>query len=98
MVVALAWRIGRRRIFSLSEILGPATIGNVLLLRIRTSVVRGEVVKLFSFDGRTWFSKARDQRAFKKRRVREKVACQKVFAAIAELNRRILDPTTDYKP
>jgi hypothetical protein len=56
------------------------------------------VVKLFSFDGRTWFSKASDYQAFKERRVREKVACQKVFAAIAELNRRILDPTTDYEP
>jgi hypothetical protein len=65
---------------------------------MKTSVVRGEVVKLFSFDGRTWFSKPRDYGAFKKRLAREKATCQKVFTITAELNRPIPDPTTDYEP
>jgi hypothetical protein len=62
----------------------PATIRrNVLLLRIKTLVVRGELVKLFSFDGRTWFSKPTDYRAFRKRFVCDKLTCQEAFCAIA---------------
>jgi hypothetical protein len=56
------------------------------------------VVKLFSFDGQTWFSKPRDYQAFKKRRVRQKVICQKQFKGVGELNGRMPDPTTDYEP
>jgi hypothetical protein len=65
---------------------------------MKTAVVRGEVVKLFSFDGRTWFSEPRDYETFKKRLVREKVSCQKWFATTTELNRRVLDPSVDYEP
>jgi hypothetical protein len=69
--------------FSLCEILGPATIRrNVLLLQIKTLLVGGEAVKLFSFDGRTWFSKPTDYQEFRKRIVRTKVTCQEAFSSV----------------
>jgi hypothetical protein len=55
----------------------------VLLLRIKNLLVGGETVKLFSFDGRTWFSKPTDYEAFRKRIVRQKVSCQEAFSSIA---------------
>ncbi|HZA55509.1 MAG TPA: hypothetical protein VE616_14755 [Candidatus Udaeobacter sp.] len=69
--------------FSLCEILGPATIRrNVLLLQIKTLLVGGEAVKLFSFDGRTWFSKPSDYLAFRKRIAHHKAICQEEFSSV----------------
>jgi hypothetical protein len=71
---------------------------NVLLLQIKTLVVGGEAVKLFSFDGRTWFSKPVDYREFRKRIVRRKVMCQEALSAASGLIGEIPDPETDYQP
>ena len=65
------------------EILGPATIRrNVLLVQVKTLLVGGEAVRLFSFDGRTWFSKPSDYLEFRKRIVYHKVICQEAFSPI----------------
>jgi hypothetical protein len=82
--------------FSLSEILGSATIRRiVLLLQIKTLLVGAEAVKLFSFDGRTWFSKPEDYQAFRKRIVRNKVTCQEAFSSIAS---GLTSETPDHQP
>jgi hypothetical protein len=70
----------------------------VLLLQIKTLVVGGEAVKLFSFDGRTWFSKPVDYQEFRKRIVRQKVMCQEALSTASGLVGEIPDPETDYQP
>jgi hypothetical protein len=40
----------------------------MLLLRTKTVLVDGKPVKVYSFDGRTWFSKGRDRTEFNRRR------------------------------
>ena len=70
--------------FFLNENPHPAAIRrNVLLIRTKNLLVGGEAVKLFSFDGRTWFSKPSDYQAYRKRIVRDKVTCQEAFSSIA---------------
>jgi hypothetical protein len=67
-------------------------------VRTKSILVSGKPVKLYSLDGKTWFSERSDYRAFKTRRIREKAICQEVFTTGAELSRRMPDPTTDYEP
>ncbi|PYK48933.1 MAG: hypothetical protein DME20_07930 [Verrucomicrobia bacterium] len=52
----------------------------VLILQSKTVLVSHHPIKLFSFDGKTWFSTAESYREFKRRRDREKLICQRRFA------------------
>jgi hypothetical protein len=52
----------------------------VLILQSKTVLVSHHPIKLFSFDGKTWFSTAKSYREFKRRRDREKLTCQRRFA------------------
>jgi hypothetical protein len=49
----------------------------MLILRTKTLLVHGQSVKLYSVDGKTWFSTAKTYTEFKRRRTREKINCQK---------------------
>jgi hypothetical protein len=60
------------------------SVGAVLLLRAKTILVSGHLIKLFSFDGKTWFSRAKSFTDFKRRRAREKEICQKEFQNLSE--------------
>jgi len=51
----------------------------MLILREKTIVVDGRTVKLYSLDGRLWFSKARDLKEFKQRQARAKAIVQIYF-------------------
>ena len=51
------------------------------LLHIKTVIVDGQPVRLFSVDGgKLWFSKARDLKEFRQRRARAKAAIQALLA------------------
>jgi len=52
----------------------------VLLLRTKTLFIDGKPVKVYSFDGRTWFSKGRDMKEFNVRRRRIKSSIQNTLA------------------
>ena len=53
----------------------------MLILREKTIVVDGLPVKLYSFDGKLWFSKPRDVAEFKHRQARIKASLQRDFAS-----------------
>ena len=59
----------------------------MLILRDKTILVDGQPVKLYSLDGRTWFSKAKDVKEFKQRRAHAKAAAQ---TSLARWNTRAL--------
>ena len=52
----------------------------VLILHSKTVLVSHHPIKLFSFDGKTWFSSPKSYVEFKRRVVREKLTCQRRFA------------------
>ena len=54
----------------------------MLILREKTIVVDGLPVKLYSFDGKLWFSKPRDVAEFKHRRARIIASLQHNFASL----------------
>jgi len=53
----------------------------VLILREKTILVDGRPVKLYSLDGRLWFSRAADMEQFKRRRASVKASLQHTFAS-----------------
>jgi hypothetical protein len=57
----------------------------VLLLRAKTVLVSGHPIRLFSFDGKTWFSTAKSYSEFKRRRVYEKELSKTVSKLIRAL-------------
>jgi len=52
----------------------------MLLAREKEILVAGQVIKLFSFDGRTWFSHAHDWKEFRQRRAVEIAVIRRQFA------------------
>jgi hypothetical protein len=52
----------------------------VRILHSKTVLVSDRPIKLFSFDGKTWFSSPKSYIEFKRRMVREKLTCQRRFA------------------
>jgi len=58
----------------------------VLILREKIILVDGRPVKLYSLDGRLWFSKAPDVTQFKQRQARVKASLQRNFASHAMPN------------
>jgi hypothetical protein len=92
--------VGASLFFCLEVVASPLLPSGttVLLLHTKTLVVEGKAVKLFSFDGGTWFSKPVDYREFRKRIVRGKVMCQEALSTASGLVAEIPDPETDYQP
>jgi hypothetical protein len=52
----------------------------VLIVRSKTVVIDGRAIKLFSLDGKLWFSKPHDFAEYKQRRAAVKTTAQHVFA------------------
>jgi hypothetical protein len=52
----------------------------VLIVRSKTVVIDNRPIKLFSLDGKLWFSKPHDFAAYKQRRAAVKATAQHVFA------------------
>jgi hypothetical protein len=57
----------------------------MLILRDKIIFVDGKPVKLYSLDGRIWFSRARDVTAFKQRQAHAKAAAQASLAHATHL-------------
>jgi hypothetical protein len=52
----------------------------VLIVQIKTIIIDGHQVKVFSLDRRLWVSRPGDLKEFKSRRTHEKAICRKCFA------------------
>ena len=52
----------------------------MLILRDKTILVDGRAIKLYSFDGRLWFSKAADFKQFKQRRQQTEAEAVKLLS------------------
>jgi len=57
----------------------------VLLLRVKAILVDGRPVKLYSLDGRTWFSRPHDMTEFKRRRHAVKSTIQGAFSSFLKV-------------
>ena len=51
------------------------------LLRVKTVAIKDNVVKLYSLDGKLWFTRAEDFRLFKERRRQNERAAKKMILA-----------------
>jgi len=67
----------------------------MLILREKTIVMDGLPVKLYSFDGKLWFSKPRDVAEFKHRRAHVKASLQRDFASL-DMSGHIADGIVDF--
>jgi hypothetical protein len=67
----------------------------MLILRDKIILADGKPVKLYSFDGKLWFSKPRDIAEFKQRRARVKADLQHTFAS-HDVTRHIASGIVDF--
>jgi len=64
----------------------PARSASTSLLHIKTVIVDGQVVRLFSIDGgKLWFSQARDVKEFRRRQAHAKAAIQALLSEVGNL-------------
>ena len=68
----------------------------MLILREKTVFVNGVSAKLFSFDGKLWFSKARDLKQFRQRQAEVKASVKLNFAGPRTLDYEILTPYSSF--
>ena len=67
----------------------------MLIVRSKTVVIDGRPIKLFSLDGKLWFSKPHDFAEYKQRRAAIKATAQHVFA-LRVLSEPIARGAVDY--